>query len=125
MAPRCGALYGVNGTAVPDEGLDPGITIHRITVGGGVMGALFAVVTALIFLLGVPASRWFLLASLLLGVAVASLLPISRLATSGPLTQGALATLPLGWTRNTALSHLLRYVLPCTRVVLVSAQVWG
>jgi hypothetical protein len=29
------------------------------------LGALFAVETALIFLLGVPASRWFLLANLI------------------------------------------------------------
>jgi len=52
----------------------PGITMHRIAVGGGVMGALFAVGTALIFLLGVPASRWFLLASLFVGVGLAALL---------------------------------------------------
>ena len=52
----------------------PGISMHRITVGGGVMGALFAVGTALIFLLGLPASRWFLLASLFVGVCVAALL---------------------------------------------------
>jgi len=48
--------------------------MHRIAVGGGVMGALFAVGTSLIFLLGVPASRWFLLASLFVGVGVAALL---------------------------------------------------
>jgi hypothetical protein len=48
--------------------------MHRITVGGGVMGVLFAVGNALIFLLGLPASRWFLLASLFVGVCVAALL---------------------------------------------------
>jgi hypothetical protein len=38
------------------------------------MGALFALGTSPIFLLGVPASRWFLLASVLVGVGVAGLL---------------------------------------------------
>lgn len=52
----------------------PGITMHRIAVGGGVMGAVFALGSSLIFLLGVPASRWFLLASVLVGVGIASLL---------------------------------------------------
>ena len=48
--------------------------MHRIAVGGGVMGAVFAVGCSLIFLLGVPASRWFLLASMVAGVGVAVLL---------------------------------------------------
>ena len=52
--------------------------------------------------------------------------PISRMATSGPLTQGAFASQTLGWRgRNTVLSHLLRYVLPYTRVVLAAVQVWA
>jgi hypothetical protein len=57
-----------------DSERHPGITMHRIAVGGGVMGAVFAVGTALIFLLGLPASRWFLLASLFVGVGVAAFL---------------------------------------------------
>jgi len=48
--------------------------MHRIAVGGGVMGAVFAVGCSLIFLLGVPASRWFLGASIFVGVGVALLL---------------------------------------------------
>jgi len=48
--------------------------MHRIAVGGGIMGALFAVGSSLIFLFGLPASRWFLLASFFVGVGVAVLL---------------------------------------------------
>jgi len=51
-----------------------GITMHRIAVGGGIMGAVFAVGSAVIFLVGLPASRWFLLASIFAGVGVAGLL---------------------------------------------------
>jgi hypothetical protein len=61
---------------VSDLQRHPGITMHRIAVGGGVMGALFAVGTSLIFLLGVPASRWFLVASLFVAIGVAALLYI-------------------------------------------------
>ena len=49
----------------------PGISIHRIAVGGGVMAALFTIGTVLIFVVGVPLGPWFLLASILLGTAVA------------------------------------------------------
>jgi hypothetical protein len=59
---------------VKDLEKHPGITMHRIAVGGGVMGAVFAVGCSVIFLLGVPATRWFLLASLFVGVGVAVLL---------------------------------------------------
>ena len=52
----------------------PGITIHRMAVGGGIMGALFAIGTVLIFVIGLPVSRWFLLASVLVGTGVAAVL---------------------------------------------------
>jgi hypothetical protein len=48
--------------------------MHRMAVGGGIMGALFAIGTVLIFVIGLPVSRWFLLASVLLGTGVASVL---------------------------------------------------
>jgi hypothetical protein len=54
-----------------DSGRHPGISIHRIAVGGGIMGALFAIGTVLIFVIGVPLGPWFLLASILLGTTVA------------------------------------------------------
>jgi len=52
----------------------PGISMHRIAVGGGVMGALFALGTVLIVAIGVPLARWFLAAALLLGGGVGFLL---------------------------------------------------
>ena len=52
----------------------PGITIHRIAVGGGVMGALVAVGSVAIFVLGLPVSRWFLLGSSVFGIGIAALL---------------------------------------------------
>jgi len=51
--------------------------------------------------------------------------PISRVATSGPMTLGALAAQPLPWRQNTVSSHLLRHVLPYTRVVLAALHVWA
>ncbi len=49
----------------------PGISMHRIAVGGGIMGAVFAVGTVLIFVVGIPLGPWFLLGSVLVGTAVA------------------------------------------------------
>jgi hypothetical protein len=48
-----------------------GISIHRIAVGGDIMGALFAIGSVLIFVVGVPLGPWFLLGSILLGTVVA------------------------------------------------------
>jgi|GEM_PF-5264159 hypothetical protein len=45
-----------------------------MAVGGTIMGALFAIGTVLIFVIGLPVSRWFLLASVLLGTGVATVL---------------------------------------------------
>jgi len=50
----------------------PGITMHRIAVGGSIMGALFAIGTVLIFVIGLPVGRWFLLGSVVLGTGVAA-----------------------------------------------------
>jgi hypothetical protein len=45
-----------------------------MTIGGGIMSALFAIGTVLIFVIGVPLGPWFLLASIVLGAAIASVL---------------------------------------------------
>ncbi|MEY2396094.1 MAG: hypothetical protein QOF94_2439 [Acidobacteriaceae bacterium] len=50
----------------------PGISIHRMAIGGGIMSALFAIGTVLIFVIGIPLGPWFLLASALLGAAIAA-----------------------------------------------------
>lgn len=39
----------------------PSISIHRIAVGDGIMGAVFGVGVCVIFLVGVVEVRWFLL----------------------------------------------------------------
>jgi hypothetical protein len=58
--------------------------------GGGVMGAWFAIGTVLIFLIGLPPSRWFLLRSAVLGVGVPAVLyvwhknhPVEQVTNSG------------------------------------------
>jgi hypothetical protein len=51
-----------------------GITMHAIKVGGCVAGAIFTVGMMAIVLIGVPAAKWFFLASLVGGVAVFLLL---------------------------------------------------
>jgi hypothetical protein len=48
--------------------------MHRIAIGGDIMGALFALGTSLVFLIEIPATRLFLLASVFVGVGVAGLL---------------------------------------------------
>jgi hypothetical protein len=51
-----------------------GITMHRIAVGGGIMGAVFAIGSVFIFVVGLPVSRWFLLGSSLFGIGIAAVL---------------------------------------------------
>jgi len=52
----------------------PEITMHRIRIGGGVAGLIFAAGACLIFLIGIPALRWFLLGSMAVGAVLAGLL---------------------------------------------------
>ncbi|HET9410127.1 MAG TPA: hypothetical protein VFO39_23020 [Candidatus Sulfotelmatobacter sp.] len=53
--------------------LHPGITMHKLTVGGGFEGLVFTVGSALIFLFGLPMLWYFVAGSVLLGFAVAVL----------------------------------------------------
>lgn len=48
-----------------------GITLHKLTVGPGIMGLLFAVGCALIFVIGLPALWSFVALSSALGLAIA------------------------------------------------------
>ena len=52
----------------------PGITMHKLSFGGGLMGLVFAVGSALIFLLGFPTLWYFVALAGALGVAIAALL---------------------------------------------------
>lgn len=52
----------------------PGISMHKLPVGGGFIGLLFAAGSALIFLLGLPALWYFVAFSAALGIGVAVLL---------------------------------------------------
>jgi hypothetical protein len=56
----------------------PGITIHRLPVGGGIAGFIFAAGTLLICLIGVPAFRSFLAISICAGIAIAVALHLLR-----------------------------------------------
>jgi hypothetical protein len=51
----------------------PGINMHKLPVGGGFVGLLFAAGSALIFLLGLPALWYFVAFSAALGIAIALL----------------------------------------------------
>ncbi|HVN21261.1 MAG TPA: hypothetical protein VMU05_20915, partial [Dongiaceae bacterium] len=54
----------------------PGITMHKLSFGGGFIGLLFAVGSALIFVLGFPTLWYFVAFAAALGVGVAFLLKV-------------------------------------------------
>ena len=54
-----------------DNDRHPGITMHRLPVGGGFAGLLFAVGSAVIFVLGLPSLWYFVAFSAALGVGIA------------------------------------------------------
>jgi hypothetical protein len=56
---------------MPEGTSSPQINVSKIPGGGGIAGALFAVISMLIFLIGIPALRYFLPAAILLGGGVA------------------------------------------------------
>ncbi len=49
----------------------PQINLSKIPVGGGIAGAIFAIGSMLIFLLGIPAIRYIFPAAIVLGCGVA------------------------------------------------------
>ena len=62
---------------------NPQINVSKIRGGGGVAGALFAFGSMLIFLVGIPRLRFFLLAAIILGCGVALILRFARHETPG------------------------------------------
>ena len=58
------------------ENRHPGITMHKVPVGGGFIGLLFAAGSALIFILGFPTLWYFVAFAALFGVGIAAVLRI-------------------------------------------------
>ncbi len=54
----------------------PGITLHKLSFGGGFIGLLFAVGSSVIFILGFPTLWYFLAFAFALGVCIALLLRV-------------------------------------------------
>ena len=61
----------------------PQINVSKIQGSGGIAGALFAVISTLIFLIGIPALRYMFLAAIVLGCGVALILHFIRHETPG------------------------------------------
>ena len=62
---------------------NPQINVSKIVTGGGIAGALFAVISTVIFLIGIPAMRYFLPAAAVLGCLVALAIRFQRHETPG------------------------------------------
>jgi hypothetical protein len=58
--------------------LHPGITMHKIPVGGNVIGLVFAVGVIAMILIALPEARSFLALSLPIGVAIGIILRLTR-----------------------------------------------
>ena len=58
------------------ENRHPGINMHKLPVGGGFVGALFAIGSALIFVIGFPTLWYFVALAFALGVGVAIVLKV-------------------------------------------------
>ena len=55
----------------------PGITMHKISIGPGIMGLVFTIGCGLIFVIGLPALWSFVAFSAALGIAIALLLQMT------------------------------------------------
>ena len=60
------------------EDRHPGINMHKLPVGGGFIGILFAIGSAAIFILGFPTLWYFVAFSAGLGIAIAALMSFFR-----------------------------------------------
>ena len=61
----------------------PQINLAKIPVGGGIAGAIFAIGSMLIFLLGIPTIRYIFPAAIVLGCGVALVIHFRRHETLG------------------------------------------
>lgn len=64
------------------ENRHPGINMHKLPVGGGFIGLLFAIGTAVIFILGFPTLWYFVALSAGLGIAIALMIRVVHQRTS-------------------------------------------
>ena len=62
---------------------NPQINLAKISGGAGMAGAMFAVISTLIFLIGIPALRFFLPGAIVLGGAIALGIRFKRHETPG------------------------------------------
>ena len=62
---------------------NPQINISKIPGGAGIAGALFALGSMLVFLIGIPRLRYFFIAALILGCAITLILRFVRPETPG------------------------------------------
>lgn len=62
---------------------NPQINVSKIPGGGGFAGFLFAVISMLIFLIGIPRLRYFFVAAVILGCGIAIVLRLIRRETPG------------------------------------------
>jgi hypothetical protein len=68
---------------VKEDTRTPQINMAKIAVGGGIAGAVFAVGSMAIFLIGIPAIRYVFPAAIVLGCGVALVLHFIRHETTG------------------------------------------
>jgi hypothetical protein len=64
------------------ENRHPGISMHKLPIGGGFIGLLFAVGTAVIFVIGFPTLWYFVAFSAGLGIAIALMIRLIHHRTS-------------------------------------------
>jgi hypothetical protein len=98
-----------------DEKRHPGITMHKLSFGGGFMGLLFTLGSVLIFVVGLPALWYFVAFAFVLGVGIAMVLRLvssSRSERNKPLSISAAAQktespAPQSRERSQSLLHAL------------------
>ena len=59
------------------EDRHPGISMHKLPVGGGVVGIIFAIGSAVIFIVGLPTLWYFVVLAFGLGIAIAVVLKVA------------------------------------------------
>jgi len=89
----------------------PQINFSKIQGGAGVAGALVAITSTLIFLVGIPALRYFLPAAIVLGCGVALIIRFKRHETPGKPWILATEKKADGGSTDAPTNHSIRRVL--------------